>query len=268
MEKGKKELRVSSPVCRLIQVRRAFKSGFVLGPVDLVLPRGQIVGLLGQNGAGKTTLIRILMGFLRFQGRVVFDGEAFDWRSKRRIGYVDEEPVIYDWMDSRKLEWFLSRFYTGWDSSFFRQLLEQFRIPARRRFAELSRGNQVKLSICGALAHRPELLVMDEPTSGLDPVVRQEILKLLDRYIQENPGSSILFSSHITTDLEQICDHVVILEEGRVLMEMSLSDRNPDGTRGGIAFSAWEGLTLEQVFLRALNRNDWAGGPDHRERVC
>lgn len=245
-----------SILCTFKALTRTYTSGFTLGPIDLEIPAGEVVGLLGQNGAGKTTMLRIMIGVLRSDSGSVrlwgLNHENETREIKERIGYVDEEPVIYDWMKPTDLERFLSPYYPRWSSQDFSKYLQRLEIRQDLSYGKLSKGNKVKLSIAAALAKRPELLILDEPTSGLDPVVRQDILHLLQQYRESQPNASIIFSSHILGDLEQICTRIVIIDRGKVLADAPLDEFHvaPPETVG-------QPTGLERIFLELIGK----GGP-------
>ena len=190
---------------------------FTLGPVDLAVPGGSILGLIGENGAGKTTLIKSLLGVVRpGGGEVKLLGTDPD-RAKEDIGVVMDDCFFSEYLRVRDVDTVLSRVYKGWDRGLFRDYLDKFGLAGAKNIKELSRGMRMKLSLAAALAHRPKLLLLDEATAGLDPVVRDEILdEFLDFVSDEDHG--ILISSHITSDLEKAADYIAYLHGGKLLM--------------------------------------------------
>lgn len=214
----------------LNEVRKQYSSGFQLGPITLEISSGNTVGFLGRNGAGKTTLIRTILGALRFDNGSATLGPDLpipSKGSKDMIGYVDEEPIFYQWMNTRWIGRFLAQFYSRWDTPMFDNLVERLEIPRTRPYAQLSRGNKVKVGIAAALSTRPHLLLLDEPTSGLDPLVRHEILHLLRAYRQTNPTVITIFSSHIVSDLEKICDRVIMIDDGQIVWDQPIEVSPP-----------------------------------------
>jgi len=195
-------------------------SDFCLRDVSFSVPRGTVMGLIGPNGAGKTTVIKLLLNLLRREEGEVrifgLDNRASEVEVKRRIGFVHDTPFFYDHLSLRTLKAMIAPFYPGWDEAVFRRLMEEFELPLRKRFGKLSRGMKMKFSLALALSHDADLLVLDEPTSGLDPVFRRELLGRLFAFLQD-PGKSVLFSTHITTDLERIADYVTFVRDGRVV---------------------------------------------------
>lgn len=182
--------------------------GFALQDVSLPLPGGTILGLIGENGAGKSTLIKCVLGIIHPTAGTV---EIAD-----QVGYVPDECPFSDTLKVRQVGSFLLGVYGHeWDSALFDHYLNKFQLPADKKVKELSRGMKMKLTIAAALAHRPQLLVLDEATSGLDPVVRDEILDVFLDFVSDD-DHAILISSHITSDLEKLCDYVAYLHKGRL----------------------------------------------------
>ena len=190
---------------------------FTLGPIDLAVPGGSILGLIGENGAGKTTLIKSMLGIVNPSGGEVQLLGADPDHAKEDIGVVMDDCFFSEYLRVKDVNTVLSRVYRGWDKRLFRDYLEKFGLAGTKNIKELSRGMRMKLSLAAALAHRPKLLLLDEATAGLDPVVRDEILdEFLDFVSDEDHG--ILISSHITSDLEKAADYIAYLHEGKLLM--------------------------------------------------
>lgn len=198
---------------------KSFGKHEVLHQVEWSIPSGAVVGLLGTNGSGKTTLIRCLLGMLRADsGRVLVDGEdAWDLsaKTKARIGYVDQRPLFYPWMNGSELLSYVGAMYPHWNKELCADLASQWNVPLSKTFGSLSPGEQQKVAILTALGNEPDLLVLDEPVSSLDPLARREFLKsLLD--IARDKERTILLSTHITSDVERVATHVAFLHEGRI----------------------------------------------------
>ncbi len=193
---------------------------FSLQNINFSLPYGSIMGLMGDNGAGKTTTLKLILNLIRRDtGEIqVFgkDNIADEREIKAQLGVVFDECRFSDQLRPSDLDAVLSRTFAGWDSGYYRLLLEQFSLPSKGEIKSLSRGMKMKLSLACALAHHPRLLLLDEATSGLDPVARNEILDILLDFIQDE-GRSVLLSSHITSDLERICDTIGYLHGGRMI---------------------------------------------------
>lgn len=198
-------------------VRKEFPS-FSLGPLSFELPQGYIMGLIGSNGAGKTTLIRLLLNMLPLdEGDIqVFglDSVGDEKKIKQQLGVVFDSNYFVDTWTVGKTAKVLSDFYDAWDDARFQELVTRFRLPLDECIRDLSRGMQMKLMLTCALSHHARLLVLDEPTSGLDPATRDELLELLQETIADGEHS-VLFSTHITSDLERAADYITYLEGGR-----------------------------------------------------
>ena len=195
------------------------KPDFCFGPVTLELPKGAILGLLGENGAGKTTLMKLILGLRRPQSGEIslLDGVPGQPAIMENVGVVLDEPGVPACLTPVQLGKVLGRIYHSWDSQRYAQYLRQLQLPENKPFSEFSKGMKTKLSIAAALGHCPKLLILDEPTAGLDPLVREEMLELLSDFTRD-PEHSILISSHIVGDLEKLCDYVAFLHHGTLLL--------------------------------------------------
>ena len=192
---------------------------FRLENVSFRLPRGYIMGLIGPNGAGKTTTIKLMLGMLvPDEGSISMlgmDSRRDEKQIKQRIGVVMDQPFYLDDWRVKEVESALSPFYPTWDRGLFSKLCERFSLDPKSKVKELSRGMGMKLMIACALSHQAELLILDEPTSGLDAVMRDDLMDILKEYVLDE-GRSVLFSTHITQDLEKIADYITFLSGGRV----------------------------------------------------
>ena len=190
---------------------------FALGPVNLTLPGGAILGLVGENGAGRTTLIKTMLGVARPDGGTVrLLGQEAE-QAKADIGVVLEDCFFYEGLHPRDVGRVLGGVYPTWDGALFESYLNQFGLADKKSIRALSRGMRMKLSLAAALAHRPRLLLLDEATAGLDPVVRDEILDEFLAFACDEQHS-ILISSHITSDLEKAADYIAYLHQGKLLL--------------------------------------------------
>ena len=189
--------------------------------LDLELPRGCILGLIGENGAGKTTTLKAILGMLpadagtiRVLGR---DNRQNFAPVRAEIGVVLDEPGIPECLTAEQLGKVLAGIYPNWDAAVYADYLRRLSIPTGKKYKDFSRGMKMKLSIAAALSHHPKLLVLDEPTSGLDPVVRDEVVEIFSDFTRDEEHA-VLISSHIVSDLEKLCDYVAFLHKGRLLL--------------------------------------------------
>lgn len=201
---------------------KKYKDGFSLGPIDLEIPSGMIVGLIGENGAGKTTFIKSILGIIRpDQGDVRLlnkDIKTDDNSAKEEIGVVLDDMFFPEVLTAREIDVTMRGVFSSWDSQLFYQYLKEFDLPTNQPLKSLSKGMRKKLEIITAISHQPKLLILDEPTSGLDPVVRNEILDLFLKFIQDE-DHTILLSTHITTDLEHVADKIIFFVQGQKILD-------------------------------------------------
>lgn len=207
------------PILDVQLITRAF-GGFKLDQVTFNLPRGYIMGLIGPNGAGKTTTVKLIMNLIkRDSGQIrVFgrDNIKHEKEIKQKIGFVYDENHYYEQLTVDETRRIIAPFYREWDEKLFQKYRQNFDLPPNRKIKDLSRGMKIKLSLALALSHHAELIIMDEPTSGLDPVFRSELLEILQAEMQAE-GKGILFSTHITSDLEKIADYICFINQGKVV---------------------------------------------------
>lgn len=192
---------------------------FSLKDLTFSLPKGYIMGFVGKNGSGKTTTIRLILNMAKKdKGSIsVFglDNETQDIEIKQRIGVVFDSLYLAQQLNIKQIEKQIRPFYKNWSSEQFFSLIKKFDLPDNRTLETFSKGMKMKLMIAVALSHKAELLILDEPTSGIDPVVRDELLDILAEYIEDGKRS-VLFSTHITTDVERIADYITILHNGKL----------------------------------------------------
>jgi ABC-2 type transport system ATP-binding protein len=207
-------------------LRKRYK-GFALEDVGFAVPRGYITGLIGPNGAGKTTIIKLIMNLARRDAGEVrvfgLDNRRREAEIKARIGFVYDAPRFPEDLPLGTIASAVAAFYDRWDEAYFRTLLEEFLLSPRQVFRKLSHGMKMKFSLALALAHDADLILMDEPTAGLDPVFRFELLNKLQALIQSE-RKTVLFSSHIVTDLERVADHITFIHEGRIIFSEPKDD--------------------------------------------
>jgi ABC-2 type transport system ATP-binding protein len=212
---------MTKPIARVevSKLCKSFAKHAVLREVDWSIAAGSVVGLLGTNGSGKTTLIQCLLGLLRADsGGAKIDGEdAWDLSAdlKARIGYVDQRPKFYPWMNGSELLSYVGSMYPRWNSDLCAEYAKQWDVPLAKPFGKLSPGEQQKIAILTALGNEPDLLILDEPVSSLDPLARRAFLRSLLE-IANDENRTIIFSTHITSDVERVATHVAFLHAGRI----------------------------------------------------
>lgn len=219
--------RLSESVIHISQLTRRFGVKTALDSVSLSLPRGAVYGLVGANGAGKTTLIRHILGLLRAEAGSVrifgLDPVADPVAVLSRIGYLSEENDLPGWMRVDELIRYSRAFYPDWDEAYAEELRRSFALDLAAKIRTLSKGQKARAGLLVALAHRPELLVLDEPSSGLDPIVRRDILGAVIRTIADE-GRTVLFSSHLLEEVEEVADHVTMISDGRIVLSATLDE--------------------------------------------
>ena len=217
---------MSESIIHVSELTRRFGARTALASVSLSLPRGAVYGLVGANGAGKTTLIKHLLGLLRAESGSVrvfgLDPVAEPVAVLSRIGYLSEENDIPGWMRIDELIRYSRAFHPAWDDVYAEELRQTFALDPAARIRNLSKGQKARVGLLIALAYRPELLVLDEPSSGLDPIVRRDILGAVIRTIADE-GRTVLFSSHLLEEVEQVADHVTMISQGRIVLSAPLA---------------------------------------------
>ena len=212
-------------VVNISDLTRRFGVRTALDSVTLSMPRGAVYGLVGANGAGKTTLIKHILGLLRADSGSVrvfgLDPVADPVAVLSRIGYLSEENDLPGWMHVNELIRYSRAFYPAWDDGYAEELRRAFALETAAKIKNLSKGEKARLGLLIALAYRPELLVLDEPSSGLDPIVRREILGAVMRTIADE-GRTVLFSSHLLGEVEQVADHVTMISQGKIVLSAPL----------------------------------------------
>ncbi len=195
--------------------------GFTLDNVSFNVAKGSIMGFIGQNGAGKTTTIRSLLNIIRYDSGSInmlgMDNIEHEYEIKEQISAVFDEMPFHETFNAHQISKIMNSIYKEWNNSQFKEYLERFSLPEKKKIGKFSKGMKMKLQIAVALSHNARLLIMDEATTGLDPVVRNEILDIFREYLI-NESRSILMSSHITSDLEKISDSVTFIDKGKILL--------------------------------------------------
>lgn len=214
----------------IIEVRnlkKKYDEKFILGEIDIEIPKGVIVGLIGENGAGKTTLIKSILNIIKIDtGNIkIFDKDykKEEKEIKEDIGVVLDNMFFPEILNAKDINNSMKNIYKNWDSKLYFSYLKEFNLPDDKFLKSMSKGMRKKLEIATALAHKPKLLILDEPTSGLDPIARNEVLDIFLKFI-ENEEHSILLSTHITTDLEHIADEIIFIDKGKKVLAKSRDD--------------------------------------------
>ncbi|MEE9450420.1 MAG: ABC transporter ATP-binding protein, partial [Ignavibacteriaceae bacterium] len=206
-------------ILELNSVTKHYK-GFTLDNVSFTIPAGFIAGMIGPNGAGKTTIIKLMMNLIGKDGGEIKvfgkDNIEYEEEIKSQIGFVYDEPNFYEDLKLSDLKNATALFYKEWSDTKFAELVDKFELPLKKRFKKLSHGFKMKFWLAIALSHNADLIILDEPTSGLDPVFRRELLDHLSGIIQDE-NKSVLFSTHITTDLERIADYIIFIMNGKIV---------------------------------------------------
>lgn len=200
---------------------------FELKDISFALPKGMIMGFIGENGAGKTTTIKAILDIIRDYHAEIkifgLDNRKDGKRIKEDIGVVLDDMFFPEILTAKDINCVMKDVYKNWDSGTYFQYLTDFSLPEEKQIKTFSKGMRKKLEIAAALAHHPKLLILDEPTSGLDPIARNEVIDIFQDFIQ-NEECSILLSSHITTDLEHIADYITFINKGEILLSKTCDE--------------------------------------------
>ena len=196
---------------------------FELKNINFTVPKGSIVGFVGENGAGKTTTIKSILNITNSSGNIKILGKdikQYEKEIKQNIGVVLDDSFLSEYLTAKQINSIMKDIYNEWDENKYINYLKQFNLPINKLLKDYSSGMKMKLKIATAISHNPKLLILDEPTSGLDPVVRNEILDIFRNYIEEDETRSIFISTHITTDLEHISDYIVFIKNGEIIFNI------------------------------------------------
>ena len=196
---------------------------FELKNINFTVPKGSIVGFVGENGAGKTTTIKSILNITNANGNIKILGKEikqYEKEIKQNIGVVLDDSFLSDYLTAKQINSIMKDIYNEWNENKYINYLKQFNLPINKLLKDYSSGMKMKLKIATAISHNPKLLILDEPTSGLDPVVRNEILDIFRNYIEEDETRSIFISTHITTDLEHISDYIVFIKNGEIIFNL------------------------------------------------
>src|SRR3954452_14802554 len=211
---------MNQPAIEMQAVYKSFRSTDLLRGVTMQVARGRTFAFLGRNASGKTTTIRLLLGLLKRDDGAIrilgLDPQREPLELRRRIGYLAEDQTMYGWMRVEEIVRFVAPFYPRWDHELALKYLRDFELPLRTRIKHLSKGQNVRLGLALALAHRPELVILDDPALGLDPIMRKEFNRDLIAHLQ-GEGATVLYSSHLLYEVEPIADAVAILNDGVIV---------------------------------------------------
>lgn len=224
---------------------------FVLRDVNLIVPEGCVVGLVGENGAGKTTLLRLIMGLIRPDSGMVtlMGGVPADASNRAAAAVVFEDSFFYGGLNAGQIGRVMRSAAPGWDDARFAELRHSFGLEGDKPVKDYSKGMRMKLNLAVALARNPRLLLLDEPTSGLDPVARGELMDILLEFMQDE-RRAVLISSHITSDLEQIADQIAYIHAGQLLFQRDKLELMEDMAVVRCAAARLDGLPDELVIAR------------------
>lgn len=194
---------------------------FKLGPNDFSIKKGFVTGFIGKNGMGKTTTIKALLSLINYEGKIFLDGKKInDLTYLQDVGLVMDDSFLgKDWTLDL-VDQAMAVGYDRWDADTYYAYLDKFRLEKEKKVCELSRGMKIKLMLAVALSHHAKILILDEPTSGLDPAMRDELVDMILDFM-ENPDHTVLFSTHITQDLDRIADYIVFIDQGKIVFEGS-----------------------------------------------
>ncbi|QFY03603.1 ATP-binding cassette domain-containing protein (plasmid) [Bacillus cereus] len=208
-------------VLEVKNLNKAYEN-FSLKDVTFSLNQDCITGFIGTNGSGKTTTIKAILGLvLKDSGKINFlekDIDKHERKFKNKIGVVLDEGYFYDELTLKEMKNVIAPSYTEWDEQVFLKYIKRFNLNLGQKISTLSKGMRMKFAVALALSHHADLLIMDEPTSGLDPLVRSELIDILLDFMKE-PGKSVFFSTHITSDLDKIADMIILIDDGQILIE-------------------------------------------------
>ena len=199
---------------------KKYDEKFQLGKLDLTVPKGVIVGLIGENGAGKTTLLKAILNIIQTdEGTIKINGrDNHEEKTKENIGVVLDNMFFPELLTAKDIELAMRGIAKNWDTELYYNYLKEFSLPVDKPLKALSKGMRKKLEIATALSHHPDILILDEATSGLDPVIRNEILDIFLNFIQDE-NHTIILSTHITSDLEHVADKIVFIDQGKIVLD-------------------------------------------------
>ncbi len=197
---------------------------FQLKKINIRLPKGKIIGLIGENGSGKTTTIKAILNLMTYdKGNIkIFDKDSRDLTKidREHIGVVLDDSFFSPILNVNDINKLMKNFYHNWNEKLYYDTIKKFKIPCNKPLKEFSSGMKMKIKVLCAIAHEPKLLILDEPTNGLDPIFRYEIIELFNNFVS-NGENSILMTTHITSDLEHLADEVIFIDDGNIILDVS-----------------------------------------------
>lgn len=223
-------------------IKKQFDKVYALNGLNINIKKGSVYGLVGPNGAGKTTLIKSLMGIYKTNGGTIeteLASDIFSEEAKQKIVYISDDLYFFPGFTIKQTADFYKETYKSWDDEMFNKLQELFDIDIKRKVSKLSKGMKKQVAFLVGLSAKPELLVLDEPIDGLDPVMRRNIMNIVLQEV-ESRDMTVLISSHNLRELEDICDHVGIMHEGKIVIEKSLDDVKGNIHKLQLAFDGGE----------------------------
>ena len=223
---------------------------FTLDDINFKLPKGQILGFIGENGAGKSTTIKSILNLIRIDsGSITVLGKKHDKltrQEREEIGVVLDDGFLPEQLSYEDIRLIIKNIYPKWDDQLFYEYIKRFKLPKNKTIKEYSSGMKMKIKLIVALCHHPRLLILDEPTSGLDPVARYEVLDILEEFIKDE-NHAILISSHITSDLEHIADNILFIHEGRIILE----------EKKDILMNVYGIIRMSEEEIKKIDNNDY-----------
>lgn len=242
-----------------IEVKNLNKSfdEFALKDIEIKIPKGKIVGLIGENGAGKTTLIKCILNAMhKDSGEIKLFGCDYKDSLKEDIGVVFDDSFINETFTIMDINLIMKNIYKKWDSRLFFKYVKEFKLPKNKEIKKLSTGMKKKIEIATCIARHPRVLILDEPTSGLDPVMRSEVLDMFEDFVS-NKENSILLSTHITSDLEHIADDVIFISNGSLIFDKPLKEIKESYIELVLTKEEFEKFNKKDIIRYKKNRIDY-----------
>lgn len=230
---------------------------FALKDIEIKIPKGKIVGLIGENGAGKTTLIKCILNVMhKDSGEVKIFGENYKDSLKEDIGVVFDDSFLNETFTIMDINLIMKNIYKKWDSRLFFKYIKNFKLPRNKEIKKFSTGMKKKIEIAACIARHPKVLILDEPTSGLDPVMRSEVLDMFEDFVS-NKENSILLSTHITSDLEHIADDVIFISNGKLIFDKPLKEIKESYIELELTKEEFEKFNKKDIIRYKKNRLDY-----------